>query len=113
MEDDVRAYLDETPEEHRPLFDRVHRLVLEAHPDAALRLSYKMPTFRVGKRNLHVGVWKHGVSLYGWGRDRDAGFAERHPELLSGRGTIRLRSADAERIADEELRELARATLAD
>ena len=111
MDDEVRAYLDAVPAEHRPLFDRVHRLVLEAHPDVTVRLSYKMPAFRVGKRNLYVGVWKHGVSLYGWGRDRDAGFAERHPELLSGRGTIRLRSRDCARIADDELRGFALAAL--
>jgi uncharacterized protein YdhG (YjbR/CyaY superfamily) len=107
----VRAYLDAIPAGHRALFDRVHRLVLEAHPDAGLRLSYKMPTFGVGKRNLYVGVWQHGVSLYGWGRGPDAGFAERHPELLSGRGTIRLRAEDAGRIGDDELRDLARAVL--
>jgi uncharacterized protein YdhG (YjbR/CyaY superfamily) len=111
MDDAVRSYVDAIPAGHRELFDRVHRLVLEAHPDAGLRLSYRMPTFRVGKRNLHVGVWQHGVSLYGWGSGHDAGFTERHPELLAGRGTIRLRPDDAERITDDELRDLARAAL--
>jgi uncharacterized protein YdhG (YjbR/CyaY superfamily) len=111
MDDAVRSYLDAIPAEHKALFDRVHRLVIEAHPDAGLRLSYKMPTFRVGKRDLHVGVWKHGVSLYGWGSGQDGGFVERHPDLLSGRGTIRLRPEDADRITDEELRDFARAAL--
>jgi uncharacterized protein YdhG (YjbR/CyaY superfamily) len=109
--DEVESYIDGIPEAHRPLFDRVHRLVLEAQPAAALVLSYKMPTFRVGKRNLYVGTWKHGVSLYGWGRGRDGGFVERHPDLLSGRGTIRLRPEDAGQVSDDELRDLARAVL--
>jgi hypothetical protein len=35
MDDDVRDYIDGIAPEHRPLFDRLHRLILEAHPDAA------------------------------------------------------------------------------
>ena len=35
MDDAVRDYIDAIAPEHRPLFDRLHRLILEAHPDAA------------------------------------------------------------------------------
>ena len=35
-------------------------------PEADVALSYAMPTYQVGTNRLHVGVWKHGVSLYGW-----------------------------------------------
>jgi len=107
----VRAYVDAIAAEHRPLFDRVHRLILDVHPDATMVLSYKMPTYVVDGRRLHVGVWKHGVSFYGWSEGRDAGFTARHPELSSGKGTIRLRHRDADRIADDELRDLVRAAL--
>lgn len=112
MDADVQKYLAGIPAEHRPLFDRVQRLILELHPEAEVVLSYGMPTYRVGGRRLHVGVWQHGVSLYGWGKDRAAGFLARHPGLLSGKGTIRLRSADAAEVTDDELRDLLRAALA-
>jgi uncharacterized protein YdhG (YjbR/CyaY superfamily) len=111
MDDAVRDYIDAIPTEHRPLFDRLHRLVLEAHPDAAVVLSYQIPTYKVGRRRLFLAVWKHGVSVYGWQEGRDAGFSERHPELKSGKGTLRLRPADAAGISDDELRDLARAAL--
>ncbi|MFC1419530.1 DUF1801 domain-containing protein [Streptacidiphilus cavernicola] len=123
-EADAQTYIDGIAAEHRPLFDRVNRLILELHPEARPVLSYGMPTYRVGKRKLHVGVWKHGVSIYGWGGDRDAGFTSRHPELLSGKATIQLRSGDAgpntdpgtaadtDAVTDEELREFFRAALA-
>jgi hypothetical protein len=81
MDDAVRDYIDAMAPEHRPLFDRLHRLVLEAHPDAAVVLSYQIPTYKVGRRRLFVGVWKHGVSIDGWGQGRDGGFTARHPEL--------------------------------
>ena len=105
-EDEVRAYVDAIPEDKRPLFDRVHGLVLGCHPEAEVGLAYGMPAYRVGRRRLSVGVWKHGVSVYGFRSDNDGGFVARHPELSSGRGTLRLRPRDAEHIGDDELRAL-------
>ena len=111
MDDAVRDYVDAIPAEHRPLFDRLHRLVLETHPEARVVLSYQMPTYRVGRRRLFLAAWKHGVSIYGWGSSGDGGFTARHPELKTSRGTIQLRPADAAAIPDDELRALVRAAL--
>ena len=107
----VQEYIDAIIPEHRPLFDRLHRLILEAQPGATVVLSYQIPTYKVGARRLHVGAWKHGVSLYGWQQGGDAGFTVRHPELKTSKGTIRLRPEDAAGIADDEFRDLARAAL--
>ena len=107
----MQAYIDAIPTERRPLFDRVHRLIVEVHPEATTVLSYRMPTYVVGDRRLYVGAWRHGVSLYGWDEGRDAGFTERHPELSSGKGTIRLTTAAAALFEDDELRDLVRAAL--
>ncbi len=111
VDEAVERYIDGIASEHRPLFDRVHRLVLEVHPDATVVLSYRIPTYKVGRRRLYVGVWKHGVSIYGWPQGADAGFTARHPELRTSKGTIQLRPDDAAAIRDDELRELARAAL--
>jgi uncharacterized protein YdhG (YjbR/CyaY superfamily) len=111
MDDAVRGYVDHIAGEYRPMFDRIHRLVFEVYPEAEVVLSYEMPTYRVGRCRLYVGVWKHGLSLYGWRQGRDAGFTVRHPELVAGKGTIKLRLDDAARIPDEEFRDLVRAAL--
>jgi uncharacterized protein YdhG (YjbR/CyaY superfamily) len=111
VDEAVQEYIDAITPEHRALFDRLHRLILEAHPEATLGLSYEIPTYRVGRRRLFVGAWKHGVSVYGWQGDRDAGFSSRHPELKAGKATIRLRPQDAAGIGDDELREFVGATL--
>lgn len=111
MDDAVRDYIAGIAPEHRPLFDRLHQLILETRPDATISISYRIPTFRVGRRRLFVGVWKHGVSIYGWRQGGDGGLTARHPELKAMKGTIQLRSDQASRISDEELRELVRATL--
>jgi uncharacterized protein YdhG (YjbR/CyaY superfamily) len=112
MGDPVRAYVEAIPPEHRPLFDRVHALIMQAHPDASVGISYKIPTYRVGSSRLYVGVWTHGLSLYGWKQGGEGGFAARHPELVTSKGTIRLRPTDAEALGDDELLDLVRAALA-
>jgi hypothetical protein len=106
----VRRYLDEMDGEFRPVFDRLHRLMAEACPDAELVVSYGMPTFRIGRRRLNVGVWQHGLSLY-VSPNRDGGFSARHPGLAAGKSTIKLRPADAAAIEDAEFQDLFRAAL--
>ena len=109
--DDLTAYSDAIGASHRPLFDRVHRLVTEVQPDARMVLSYKMPTYVAGTRQLHVGVWKHGLSFYGWKHDSDGGLAARHPHLDNGRGTLKLPLTEADDISDHELRAFLAAAL--
>jgi hypothetical protein len=69
-----------------------------------------MPAYRIGRRRLNIGVWRHGLSLY-VSPDRDGGFSARHPALAAGKGTIKLRPADAARIPDTEFQDLIRAAL--
>jgi len=111
MDGQVRDYIDAVAAEHRALFDRLHGLVLETHPDAEVKLSYKIPSYKVGRRRLYVGAWKHGVSIYGWDQGHDGGFTARHPALVTSKGTIQLRPEEAAGIPDAEFRELVRASL--
>jgi uncharacterized protein YdhG (YjbR/CyaY superfamily) len=111
MDRAVTEYIEAIPTEHRPLFDRICRLIGEACPAAEISISYKMPTFKVGKRRLHVATWKHGVSIYS-SKPRDGGFTNRHPQLRTSTGTIHLRSDEAGSIADGDISDLARAALA-
>jgi uncharacterized protein YdhG (YjbR/CyaY superfamily) len=106
----VRRYRDEMDSEHRPVFDRLHQQIVAACPEAEVVLSYGMPTYRIGRRRLSIGAWKHGLSLY-VSPSRDGGFSARHPGLAAGKGTIRLRPADAASIPDAEWQELVRAAL--
>ena len=112
MDQAVADYVSAISPEHRALFDRIHRLILDTCPDATVVMSYKMPTYQAGTRRLHVGVWKHGVSLYGWKAHGDGGFTARHPDLQTSTGTIRVRSDGAAAISDDDFRDLARAVLA-
>jgi hypothetical protein len=110
MDDELRRYRDEMDSNCRPIFDRLHQLIAATCPDVELVLSYRMPTYRLGRRRLNIGTWKHGLSLY-VSPSRDGGFSARHPDLAAGRGTIRLRPEDAAGIPDGEFQDLITAAL--
>lgn len=107
----MRGHVDAIGLCHRPLFARIHALVTQTCPEATLELSYQVPAYRVGRRRLYVGAWKHGPSIYGWGPGGEAGFTARHPELTAAKGTIQLRAREAAAIPDGEFRDLAWAAL--
>jgi uncharacterized protein YdhG (YjbR/CyaY superfamily) len=113
MDAEVQRYVAEIPEQHRELFARVNGLILGAYPDAAVRLSYKIPSYWMGRRRLYVGVWKHGLSVYGWPQGAAAAFIARHPELKTSKGTIQIRPQDAAGLSDSDLLELVHAALRD
>ena len=60
MDDAVRPYRDAIVSEYRPVFDRLHQLIVGTCPDAEVVLSYGMPTYRIGRRRLNVAVWSMG-----------------------------------------------------
>jgi uncharacterized protein YdhG (YjbR/CyaY superfamily) len=108
---EVQVYINAIAPENRPLFGRLHALILAAYPDATVVLSYKMPTYEVGELRLHVAAWKHGVSIYGWQQGRQNAFTARHPTLRTSKGTLRLRPEDAAAISDDEFTGLVRGAL--
>jgi hypothetical protein len=75
------------------------------------RARVQHPRLRARQAPAFVGAWKQGISIYGWAPGRDAGFTDRHPELITGRGTIQLRPEQAVEISDDELRDLVLAAL--
>jgi uncharacterized protein YdhG (YjbR/CyaY superfamily) len=112
LDDAVQGYIDAIDPEYRPLFDRMHRVVLGLYPEAAVTLSYGMPTYKVDKRRLNIGVWKHGISIYGAPQTGEAAFTARHPGLRTSKGTIQLRPQDAADISDDDLGQLVHGALA-
>ena len=103
--------MDDIAPEHRPMWDRLEGLVRELFPGVEVRITYDMPTFVVGEHRLPVGVWKHGLSLYGLHEGNDAGLIARRPELSSGRGTVKLPTTQADTFTDAELRATLEAVL--
>lgn len=111
MNDAVQAYIEGIDPARRPLFDRVHHLILHEFPGVDVVISYNMPTYVLGDFRVYVAAWKHGLSIYGWGQGQDGGFTDRHPDLLTHKGTIKLPPKAAAEIADDEFVDLFRHAL--
>lgn len=111
MDAAVQNYIDAIDPERRPLFDRLHELLLREFPDIDVVISYQMPTYVLGDHRVYVAAWKHGLSVYGWDQGQDGGFTVRHPELLTHKGTIKLPPAAAADIDDDEFADLFRHAL--
>lgn len=91
MDAAAQGYIDAIPETHRPLFDRLHSLILDLYPDAAVLISYGIPTYRVGRGRVYLGLWKGGVSLHAVPVEA---FRERHPAIKTGKGSLNFRVTD-------------------
>jgi uncharacterized protein YdhG (YjbR/CyaY superfamily) len=111
LDEAAQDYIDHIAPEHRPLFDRIHRLIVEVHPEVSVSLSYKMPAYTVGNRRLSVGTWKHGLSIYGARHGTNDAFTPRHPALKTSKGTLQIRPEDAVDISDDDFRDLVHAAL--
>src|ERR1700685_2829355 len=106
VDEAAQRYIDAIAPGNRPLFDRLHRLILTAYPEANVVISYRIPTYKVGGRSLHVGAWKHGLSVYGSARGQDGGFTARYPDLKTSKGTVQLRPGGAAGLPAAALRAL-------
>lgn len=53
------------------------------------------------------------LSLHGWDRGRARTFVDRHPDLITSKGTIKMGLQDVGRISDDDWRGLVRAALCD
>lgn len=102
MNDAPAQYIEAIDPQHRPLFDRVHALILRRHPAVCVGMSYGMPTYRLDTRSLVLGVWKHGLSFYGMEIAAAAEVVQRHG-LRTSKGTIQLRQANAAAMTDDDL----------
>ena len=94
MDPAVQNYIDAIPETHRPLFDCLHSLILELYPDARVVISYRIPTYWVGRRRVYLGLWKGGVSLHAISGELIEEFRQRHPAIKTGKGSLNFRLTD-------------------
>lgn len=103
MDPAAAQYIELIDPRHRPLFDRLHQLILARYPDVTVGYSYSMPTYRVDGRSLIVGVWKHGLSLYGMETVGAAAVVIDRVGLRSSKGTVHITPEDAGSMSENDL----------
>src|SRR5437763_12062875 len=106
MDETVEGYVNAIPPAKRPLFDRLQSLILDLYPDAELGMSYHMPTYRVGRRRVFLGLWKDGVSIHGVPVEA---FRQQHPKIKTGRGSFNFKVTDE--VPEADVREAIRQSI--
>jgi uncharacterized protein YdhG (YjbR/CyaY superfamily) len=101
MDPAVQQYIDAIPDGHRPLFDHLQSLILELYPDAEIRISYQIPTYKVGRGRVYLGLWKNGVSLHAVDVKT---FKQRHPSIKTGKGSLNFKLTDE--LPEADIREV-------
>ena len=104
MDEDVKRYFAEVPENRQPLVERLHELIVGLYPDASIDLSYRMPTYKVGDGWVALANQKRYVSLYTCGAHHLAEFKETYPAVKTGTGCINFRPSDD--VADEAIEQV-------
>ena len=94
MDNVVKKYIAEMPEQRREKAITLHKLVLELYPAVQLSMQYKMPTYHLNDNFFAWGNKKSYFSIYTCSRERIADFKAKHPEIPGGVGCINFRDRD-------------------
>ncbi|MEU4343175.1 DUF1801 domain-containing protein [Nocardia sp. NPDC023852] len=87
--ENIDAYLAGFQDDVREILSEIRGTVRRALPEATEAISYCIPTFRLGGRNVvHFAGWKRHVSLYPI-PDGDAAFEHAVEPYRAGKGTLR------------------------
>ena len=100
MNRQVKHFIGAVPKSHRPMFDRLQKLIMSLYPEAEVVLSYKIPMFKARSGWVGLGYWKKGVTIYTDGAHNIAGFKANYPEIKTGTGCINFKLTDKIPLAD-------------
>lgn len=85
----IDQYIQEQPEEIRPLLNQVRNTLRATLPDATERISWSMPTYR-GKQNIiHFAAFKNHLGIYP-GEEAIVHFKDQLMDYKTSKGAIRL-----------------------
>jgi uncharacterized protein YdhG (YjbR/CyaY superfamily) len=94
MKSEVRDYIIQVSDERRELFLKLQSLIYNLYPKAEAKISYKIVKYVLPSGWVFLGYWKQGVSLYTGYITELPVFAAKHPQIKTGKGSIKLKMTD-------------------
>jgi len=86
--DTVDEYIASYPADVRVALEKIRGIVRKAAPGAEERISYGMPTYKMGRNLVHFAAFKGHIGLYPTPSATGA-FAKELEPYESGKGSIR------------------------
>lgn len=85
---DIDQFIKDSPVETQPLLQQVRQAIHEAVPEATEVISYGIPTFQLGGKNMvHFGPAKHHIGFYAT-PDGHAEFEDELNKYKRGKGSV-------------------------
>ncbi len=85
---DIDEYIAAFPTDVQKTLEKIRKTIKKAAPDAVEAISYRIPTFRLGGKNLvHFAAFKSHVSVYQAPRDSEE-LGEEIAAYKGGKGTV-------------------------
>ena len=84
----IEQYMAKLPETTQHALQKVQAIIHQVTPNAQANISYGIPTYRDGKKVIHIGGYQEFISLYP-GAAGIANFADRLKEYETSKGTVR------------------------
>lgn len=90
----IDAYLASLAETRRQRGEAIDALIRALAPDAAIDLSYRMPTYRRGDHFIAWASQKRCLSVYTCSAERSAAFGAKWPKIKAGVGCVNFKDTD-------------------
>ncbi len=85
---DIDEYIAAFPAEVQRILKMIRKTIRKAAPEAVEAISYRIPTFRLGGKNLvHFAAFKSHISVYPAPRDSEE-LGEEIAAYKGGKGTV-------------------------
>jgi uncharacterized protein YdhG (YjbR/CyaY superfamily) len=91
---EVEAYIESIPRQRYSRFMSIHELIMQLYPDAAVDMSYRMPTYRIGGSWVAFANQKQYISLYTCSASHLESYKQKYPQQKTGKGCINFRDSD-------------------
>lgn len=86
---DIDKYIDGFPNETKVVLEKIRKIIHREVPEAEEIISYKIPAFRLNKRNfIYFAGWKNHVSIYPI-PELPGDFIKEIEPFVAGRGTLK------------------------
>jgi uncharacterized protein YdhG (YjbR/CyaY superfamily) len=91
---EVEAYIESIPRQRYSRFMSIHELIMQLYPDAAVDMSYRMPTYRIGGSWVAFANQTQYISLYTCSASHLESYKQKYPQQKTGKGCINFRDSD-------------------
>lgn len=87
----IEDYIEAQREDIKPRLYQIYHLFKEVLPDAEEKISFKMPTFSIGRNIIHFAAFKKHISIFPGGEATRV-FEDKLKDYKTSKGTIQIQN---------------------